>query len=700
MIRGLTAAAAALAIALAASARPAVADVTVEARFGHGGGWVVDAATPFDLVLRNDAQAQVQVRIEVRLAGFGEDDAVVVERDVVLGPGATRREGFVLPGPSSWQPKVSATIATTPTVPIHTATKSGDRGELGFEVVGAGRSGLSVRTESSRAVGVMLDPQSVVATRVSQLTFGRSGRRVAFRSNEPVSVLAVDPDVLRLAPLALGGLDTLIVCDPDATFCADPAHLDGLLDWAALGGRLIVSVGENASSFAASPLAQHLPAAWGGTRRQDYSALARAFSTSGVLPTQRREGPRVDLEPHAGTRVRMEGLVVESRFGDGSIAVAGVDLRLLLEAASPDPDAFRPIAEPFVFSADHVDPWETSANSWNASFDVASRLGRTLQQAAFRPPPLPLVLFALIIYVLVVGPVDWFVLRRLRKERYTTFTFGAAVLVFTVLAYIVSVFLFSADAVVNRVTFVRFASSGRPGRELVRVHDLVGFFAPTGGMREMSFPLPGAVLGSNLPGLQASGRVGAALPVVVRGNDPLAPKAELEVAFRSQRVVHTELCGTAGRTITAAPSGDDGVEVTNALPVDLTECWVFFPDGEVVHVGKVPSGSAVIGSGRSATSGLGWEHETAALDDYRDELADHAAGETRRFLAHLVASALTATEPPAGQRALRRAGIVCELPRVGRALVVAVAERPPIALPGWDGRGRQHVVLTKEIDLP
>jgi hypothetical protein len=697
-VRACTLVAAVLAGLLAA--RPARADVQVECDFGHGGGWVADAPTPVWITLKNTAADAVHVQLTIRVLGGG--DAYVVEREVPLGPQATRREPFLVPGPTTRIPNVVVRVETSPTVPIHMAGTTADRGNLETTVVGIANAALGVHHDGRRAMGVLFDPRSVLASRLTSVDLRLTTSKVpGFAPRSVAHLLPVDAEALALAPLALNGFETLVVCDPDATFCADPAHLDALLDWTALGGRLVVSLGENAAAFAASPLAEHLPARW-AAGREDYSAYIDLLCDRD-LPVTLREGPVARLAPAPGATQGRIAPLVERAFGAGTIVVAGLDLRLLVETAPKDDDVLRAVGAPFLLARRAgEDPWD-DATILDSEFDVAGRLGATLQAEAFRPPPLLAVLIGLIVYVAVVGPLDWLVLKRLRKERYTTFTFGGAVVVFTVLAYGVSLFLFSADAVANRVTFVQLAASGRPARELARVHDLVGWYAPTGGTREMTLPLPGAVLGSNLPGLQSAGRLGADLPLVVRGNDPLAPKAAVEVGFRSQRVVHSECVGTTGQTLEARRTGgaDDEVEVASTLPVDLADCWVFLPHGKAIHVGAVGAGATVRASGPRPVRSLGIAGDVtdASLHDVRAARREAAAVSAREFLAHVVAAAMVSATPPTGWRSLRRAGIVREPPRDGRALVVGVASEPPFPLAGSGLRGAQHVVISKEVEL-
>jgi hypothetical protein len=686
------------AVAALLPAAAARADVDVDARFGHGGAWIADAATPVEVVLRNRAAAPVTVTMKVRQSGFGESDSFLLERTAALGPNAVRAELFLVPGPTGYSPQVEVECTTSPSVPLRGREKTGDRGQLTIELSDVYRASQGARPDQQAILGVLLDPRNAVASslanRTVQLVGGKEDK------GTPVVALPVDADHLRLAPFSLDGIGTLVVCDPDASFCADPAHLEALLDWVALGGRLVVSFGEHTGSFAASPLAPSIPAQRSAPVLGEYADLVDRLGVRD-FEGQVREGPVVALTPDASLGGEGDSVLVEARHGSGTIAALGFDLRAMLEAVSHD-DAAVSVVVRATLPPPPVRLWEPDPMHVRGTVDVADGVGTILRQGAFRPPPVAAVLLGLFVYVLVVGPLDWFVLRRMRKERLTTFTFAGAVLVFTVVAYGVSIFLFASDAVVNRITYVQFASDARSGRELVRIHDLAGYYAPTSDTRRLANPLPATLLGGSLPGLRQSGGVGAALPIVVRGNDPIGPDALVEIAFRSQRVVRTTLAGTTGKTIELRRTAiESELEIVNSLPIALQDCWVFLPGGKVAVVGPVDAGAARRPRSPVDASSLQFpgSEDVAAfgMEDFGRKVVVPA--EARRFLAMVATAPLTSRREIDGWLALRAAGIVRDPPQDGRALVVATADALPFDLPASGEPGRRHVVLVKETDL-
>lgn len=679
-------------------ALPARADVDVAVRIGHGGAWIEDAATPLVVTLASNGDAPVRADVEVRGSGMLDRGETIHRRSVVLAPGVTRRELFLVAGPRAILEVATVGVRATPPVPVRSRTKTGDKGRLDIDVRASGGGELSALGFAGHAIGVVNDPRSVFAARLPACE--RIGTLLQVEPEDRIRVVHVDAADACSGPLALDGIETLVVCDPGASFASSPRETENLLDWVALGGRLVVSLGSDAAQFAASPLAAELPARWTGADVADSVALAAAFGA----PPQREWVPRAasmarlraDERAVQGVLRVAASLGAVRPFGDGWIVVIGCDLRPVLETIPAEAGAVVPILRALLHQPAPQRP-SPIPGVIATTYDASSPIGRLLRGTAFSPPPGPFVLFGLVAYVLVVGPLDWFVLKNLRKERWTTLTFGGSVAIFTVVAYAISLLLFSASAATSRVTFVHLASGGREGREVARVRELAGHYAPVAELRTCRYPLPAAVLGAAFPGFAEAGGVGGKLPVVVEGNDPFAPTAQLDIAFRSQRVVATVMAGGVGRTLDAraAVAGDTiTVELDNGLPCDVGDAWVFLPGGKCAALGGVGAGAS-----RSAQARIVSCAETPFASAEAGPLEGAATPDARTFLTRLVASSSLPGDLPGGYHALRRAGIVGREPRPGRGLLVAFAEGDPFGLPGPTDDASRHVVLTREVVL-
>jgi hypothetical protein len=696
--------------ALLLSAATASADIDARAQLGFGGRWIVDAATPLTLDLANSGAEPVTVEIVVS-QGQGMIVSNVVHRRIVeIQGGQRRQELFVVPGSPLWSGGVSVALEVDPVVVIHSPTKAGDRGTLTFDVSGAGGafSGGQI-TYASHVVAVVGDSRSTLSSRIASLLQTPESQQT--RPSQRVEPLDVPAELLRLAPLGLDGVDALVLCDPDAQTCADPAVLAGVLDWVALGGTLVVSLGEHAGQFAASPLAAEMPATWTGSGRTPYSLLVAELcdeqDTQESLP-----GPWTRLLPKPGAKADDRGqhadgspLGVEKAFGLGRIVLAPYDVRGTLVPTWVAAKELRAVLGPLAgFDARVHLPEKDDGNydySW-AGDTYNQPIVRTLQAGAFAPPPLPLVVLGIILYVVVVGPLDWVVLRRMKKERLTTLTFLGAVVAFTLLAYGASLVLFSSGARVNRIVLADLVDAGRDGRQLLRFMDLAGYYSPTGTDQELTYPAPAVVMPPSLPGFNTGGDVGSTMPVQVISSDPIRPRAVVQLAFRSQRVVRVVSSGTIGPTIDVEWQGG-GVRVINGLPVDLDEVFVYTSAGVCHPLGAVPAGATskdgAFVTERVPRVGEGEEHVRYT---YWGEDDDRPVNVPLLLDAMTLGPRNQPEDSPAyheARAALRKAGVdrTTAFAR-GKALVVAHARRFPAALPGTQVEGDTHVVFRKEVE--
>lgn len=691
--RGLAAVATAALVALSfAAAPPARADVEATIDVGHGDRWVADAATPVIVTLRSRESQPVSVEIALSPSSIMEGADVLTERTVTLAPGTLREELFLLPGPDQYGSSYTVRVRTLPRVPVVSGERRGDRGELQFNS-GARTGSSSPAPYGCHAVAVLGDARAFAVLK-DRLPGAEVTGLAGTELRERVDVLEGCRAALPHAPLAFDGIETIILVDPDSEFVETERTAEALLDWVALGGRLVVSLGENASQFASSPLAAEMPGTWGRTEQADYLGIAASFGVV-WLPEQRPAravGTRVPLtaRPETGAVGDAGSGVLTRRFGAGEILLLGFDLRTLLLPPHPQHGIAKRFAPGRLWETRRAPVVREEGDFVSPEMRTSEPLGQILRGSAFRPPPAAFIFFGLVLYVLVVGPLDWMILRRMKKERWTTVTFVGAVVVFTLLAYVASFFLFGAERQTQRIVFVELADSGRPGRELVRIRDLAGHYEPIGGSRSLAAAGPTVFLGSVFPTAHELPGVGARLPMRVRGADPSSVQAEVDVAFRSQRIVSTLHVGTTGRTLELSRGDGQRFVLTNGLPVGLTNAWIVNANGSVREFGAVdPGGSAAARAGRFATT-----------DPQTWSSAEVGDLQRTAFLARIVVpAAFPRLPPPERFEGLDRAGVsAAELPP-GRALLVAFADATPFPLSDQTP-GPQYVVITREVDIP
>ncbi len=712
-MKAFLAAFATLLVLLAAPLSTARADIHVDVSLGHGGRWIAGCTTPVSVTLRNDGRDAAAVSLTISQSKALGSPPMRHTRSVFVGPGATRREWFILPAPQAYASSLSLFVQTTPPLPVRHMGETNTRGRMTIDVQGPQPLARAELSSAGRIVGVVGDERNVLVSTLPQALSPSYEEWAA--ELDGIEAAPVALEALVSAPFSIEGFDALVLIDPSPDVLADPAALDGVLDWVALGGMLVVSPGDDVGSLGSSPLAPFLPRrAKRATERRSYERL---------LPI---------LLQATGQKAKRDGLAfegvwlplvfegefvpyVDRPFGNGRIRLLAFDARAALRSAT-DHGHFEAVGS---ILSGRLAPIRTkeiaetaSAFQFGGTTDVDEAVGKILSKDAFSAPPLILVLLALALYVLVVGPLDWIVLRRLGKQRLTTFTFGGAVLLFTAVAYGASFLVFASGAVVNRIVLVDLADGGRDGRQVVRVHDLVAYYSPRGADQELHYPLPTIVGGARLPGGGAVGSVGSALPVVVAGTETLDPTVSVQVAFRSQRSVRTVAQGPSGRTIEAEWIGDGArpqLRLVNGLPVDLAAVSVIMPGRDGMYAfGRIPAGQEETATWHVANAGFGstWrDGGSLQKDPERNDVLDFLGFLSRTSTSGIDGMPLAPGVPQPlslnRQVLFARTGIGRgDALRSGKALLLASANESPIALPGTADEGSTYVLIRMEIDLP
>lgn len=110
---------------------------------------------------------------------------------------------------------------------------------------------------------------------------------------------------------------------------------------------------------------------------------------------------------------------------------------------------------------------------WSNTYQ--SLLNSLFNDPVIRPPSLQFVSLFLLIYVLIVGPVNYFILRRRKRLEWTWVTIPVIVLVFLGAEYGMGRYMKGGKAVVNEAVLL----IGRAGDLVVQQQSLAGFFSPS-----------------------------------------------------------------------------------------------------------------------------------------------------------------------------------------------------------------------------
>jgi hypothetical protein len=227
---------------------------------------------------------------------------------------------------------------------------------------------------------------------------------------------------------------------------ADESRLNTLVRWVELGGRLVIFCGgENAESLFSEgkPLARLLPGKLTGTVRLPGTGRLEDFARSDVPIGGRVAISVPELADISGKTELYEGrppnvlpLIVRQARGLGEIAFVGVDVTRAPLSDWPSRGAFlNGVLRPYL-NEDAASATQTLVTSGynDLSGALRQRMGRTF--AGVAPVTFTMVALLAVAYLAVLGPLDYFVVRRwLKRTLAAWLTFPLIVLLFGGMAF-------------------------------------------------------------------------------------------------------------------------------------------------------------------------------------------------------------------------------------------------------------------------
>ncbi len=333
-------------------------------------------------------------------------------------------------------------------------------------------------------------------------------------------VMSIAPGDLPERVEAWDALDRVVWQDIDAEQLS-PAQLEALRGWVAGGGRLVIAGGTNgAKALAAFPdvLLPYRP-----TTTTDVPA-ASLTGLLGALPPGATELPALSGALTDGRALATVGnrvVAAERAYGGGEVTLLGFD----------------PTAGWIVDSTTSQGLWRRllpARSSGGLTFSDDSMLVSAVSQLpSLALPPIGGLIVLLGAYILLIGPINYLVLRRLDRREWAWLTMPVLVVVFTVVAYGFGALLRGNDVIVNEVAIVHGAAGATDGTGQI----YLGVFSPSRGKYQLQVP-GGALLSSPING-DIFGGAGAASQLDVLQGDP-ARVRDLDVGFGSLRTIRAE----------------------------------------------------------------------------------------------------------------------------------------------------------------
>jgi hypothetical protein len=454
-----------------------------------------------------------------------------------------------------------------------------------------------------------------------------------FKERSPEYIAAVarlQSEYLPADPIAL---EALSACYLNSEKASDlkPKQVDALLSWMHGGGQLIVAIEQPgdvtglpwlASLLPFSPVALTNRASEGSFERwlvsgQRVLRLPSVVRPSTSAPRSRKPGrqlvtvqtpanadpgdPFAHIEPqndfnsaeisYVSGRLR-DGAAVLSLGGDPLIISAPRGLgTLTVLTFSPEREPFRGWKNRSWFWAKLASvPVEllTDASSlrWNQS-SIDGLLGAMLDSRQVRKLPVAALLLLLVVYLVVIGPFDQWMLKRLGKQMWTWVTFPIYILLFSSLIYFIGYRLRAGDLELNELQVVDQLPRGEGAAW--RGRTWVSIYSPSNARYRLASDQPFATLRAELqkgstPGTEA-GRLDLRQPA--KGFDATA-----FVPVWVSQLYASDWMQPGPRLITAGiqvRGGSTNLVVTNASTFSVATAAVAF-EGQLFELGTIAAG--------------------------------------------------------------------------------------------------------------
>lgn len=434
----------------------------------------------------------------------------------------------------------------------------------GDKTVASADVGYLVHDAGQLVVGILAEkPEGVI--RELNLGAGSNGLAPAI-----VSLGVADlPDRLE----AWGTLDRLVWQDVDSSSLT-PGQLAALRGWIAGGGRLVIvggTAGIGTLSGFPDDLLPYRPSAT--------IDVAASTLTSLVGPPPAGAG---DVPAYAGTLAGGQVLATSGDrviaadldYGAGSVTVIGFDPTTSWLASSHDVDT---LWRRFLPQRTTGGPVVTS--------DDSQIVGAVSQLSSLALPPIGGLIILLGGYILLIGPLNYLVLKRLDRRELAWLTMPALIVLFAVAAYGFGTALRGTDVILNEVAVVR----GAPGATEGAAQVYVGVYSPSRTSYNLQFP-GSALLAAPLSG-EFSGNGDPTVLDLVQADPALV--RNLEVGFSSQRTVRADSAASVP-LVQAKLSFKDGLisgTITNGSKVTLEAVAVVL-GSSVAVVGDMPAGAS------------------------------------------------------------------------------------------------------------
>ena len=537
---------------------------------------------------------QLQMRIEPLVDGLHRRDGWTALTVVLQNTGAGTSGTLTLTEESayaarSWSRQVDLAEGARKEISlVFQATGHGGDRRVTF-VTSEGRSAIGqVRLQPLEAADVLIgvvgtDAMGLPAAVRDATNRAVPGRRPRGQAQGPrvVRTGLLPPATIPTASHALSGIDWIVWPDADPSQLSTP-QAEALVAWVSDGGHLLLTVSDTHRQVMGSPLAALVAGTLGAPLEGDVDELAARLGVPGA-PTP--VAPFVaDREVWVGARDR-QGQPTWAVWPHGLGSVSLLPASLALDPLDdvdrevlwrellflPAPGAIVDGPDDGLLAAhNHYPPFTWSPIGFDQTdpdADWESQIrGRLDDIPGVSPLPMSWLVAFAGLYLLVIGPLDYFVLRAIGRQPLTWITFPLAIAAFTGLAILGTRYTKGSTAILTRIELVDVL----PDAGRWRGDTFFGVFSTRKVDLTVRSGFDDAVLAPlDEPGFLPDPRLAA-------GNGPgqLAYRAETWTLAYARST-----WSTPREEQMAVGPLEEGITLRNDLGVDLDEAYVLSPSG-------------------------------------------------------------------------------------------------------------------------
>jgi hypothetical protein len=317
--------------------------------------------------------------------------------------------------------------------------------------------------ESVFLIGVVSSDPALLNSLEAQQVAGFSNTRVRH----------ITTSGLPESPAELRGLNALFLHDVD-TAALGPAQREAIGLWVSQGGQLVISGGVNAQKVSGGLLDLLPVQAPGALVQGDLAPLAGLANTNTLPPNANIAISQAQPRPQAEQVPPGSGLIYRWRYGSGLVLFSAFYLSSL-----------RGWAGEGALWGQLLERQPTLLPGAGATLHRFNLLDRgVLDLPALNLPSTWTILLFLLIYILIIGPLNYVVLRRLRRLEFAWLTIPLIVLSFAAGLYLVGRVVRGGQPQFNQVAVVQ----GVEGQNRGAATSFIGLFSPSRSSYTLAFP--------------------------------------------------------------------------------------------------------------------------------------------------------------------------------------------------------------------